>query len=180
MAASTGGPPAIRAILGALPADFSVPILVVQHIGPDFVEGFSRWLDGVVPPRVVLARHGELLQRGHVYVAPAGGCHLTVRDRRVRLDASEPVGGFRPSATTLFRSVAESHGTAALGVILTGMGRDGAEGLRVVRERGGRVIAQDRASSVVYSMPGEAVRAGLADEVLPLPEISGYLRRCAA
>lgn len=177
--ASTGGPAAVRELLGGLPSDFPVPILLVQHIGGDFSEGFARWLDTVVPARVSLARHGEPLTGGRVYVAP-DAAHLRVARGVARLDATAPIGGFIPSATALFASAGRAYGREALGVILTGMGKDGLVGLRELRQRGGRVLAQDEGSSVVYSMPGHAVDEGLADVVLSPPEIAHYLRKSVA
>lgn len=177
LAASTGGPAAVREILGALPADYPVPILLVQHIGADFVEGLARWLDATVPLEVGLARPREPLRGGRVYIAPSDG-HLTVvPGPKVAVTDDAPIGGFRPSATATYRSVAGAYGAGALGVILTGMGRDGVSGLHDLRRLGGFVLAQDEASSVVHSMPGHAIREGLADAVLPLDAIPGYLRR---
>lgn len=178
IAASTGGPAAVREILAGLPADFPVPLLLVQHIGADFVEGMAQWLDRTVPLDVGLAREGEELRGGRVYIAPPLG-HLAVGPgARVRVSEAPPIGGFRPSATATYRSVADAYENRALGVILTGMGRDGVAGLRTLRDRGGRVMAQDEPTSVVHSMPGTAVREGLAHSVLPLGEIPGYLLRC--
>jgi two-component system chemotaxis response regulator CheB len=180
IAASTGGPAAVREILAGLPADFPAPVLLVQHIGADFVEGMAEWLDRTVPLEVGLAHEGEELRGGRVYIAPPLG-HLTVGPGpRVRLSGAPPIGGFRPSATATYTSVAEAYGNEALGVILTGMGRDGVAGLRTLRSRGGRVLAQDEATSVVHSMPGNAIRQGLTHTVLPLGEIPGYLLRCVA
>lgn len=177
--ASTGGPAAVRELLSGLPSDFPAPILLVQHIGGDFAHGFARWLDSVVPPRVTIAEHGERLSGGRVYVAP-DAAHLTVLRGHVQLDAVAPIGGFLPSASATFASIGRAYGPESLGVILTGMGKDGLEGLRELRERGGRVLAQDEASSVVYSMPGHAVDEGLAEVVLSPGEIAGYLMKCVA
>ena len=180
MVASTGGPLAYREILGALPADFPVPILLVQHIGPDFAEGLTRWLGTHAALQVDLARDGERLEGGRVYVAPRDA-HLTVRaDRRVHLAETAPLEGFRPSGTALFRSVADVYGRASLAVILTGMGRDGVDGLRAIRAREGRAIAQEERTCIVPSMPREAIRAGLTDGALPLDRIGSYLRACVA
>ncbi len=175
IAASTGGPAALQRLLSALPSEFSAPILVVQHIAPGFAEGLSAWLDGVCPLRVKVAREGEPLALRTVYFAPEDR-HLGVSDRRrVTTPATEPVGGFRPSATVLFESAARAFGGSTLAVILTGMGDDGVRGLRAVRRAGGRILAQDEATSVVFGMPGAAVEAGLADAVLPLDAIPARL-----
>jgi two-component system chemotaxis response regulator CheB len=168
IASSTGGPAALRTILSELPVGFPVPVLVVQHISRDFAAVLVQWIAGLLRVRVRLADHGEPLLPGTVYFAP-DDAHLGVhRDGTVRLSADDLVGGFRPSATYLFESAAREYGRGVLAVVLTGMGSDGVSGLHAVREAGGRVLAQDEASSVVFGMPGEAARAGLVDEVLPV------------
>ena len=179
MAASTGGPRAVRTILESLGEDFPAPILLVQHIGEDFAEGFARWLDATVPMDVRLAREGDPLRAGAVYLAPPRG-HLTVQKGAIRVCDRAPIHGFRPSASATYASVARAYGERALGLILTGMGRDGVEGLRELHRRGGLVVAQDASTSVVDSMPASARRAGIVHEVLPLPDISAYLRSCVA
>ena len=179
MAASTGGPRAVRTILESLGEDFPAPILLVQHIGEDFAEGFARWLDATVPMDVRLAREGDRLRAGAVYLAPPRG-HLTVQKGAIRVCDRAPIHGFRPSASATYASVARAYGERALGLILTGMGRDGVEGLRELHRRGGLVVAQDASTSVVDSMPASARRAGIVHEVLPLPDISAYLRSCVA
>jgi two-component system chemotaxis response regulator CheB len=178
MAASTGGPPALQKLLAGLPRDFPVPILLVQHIGPQFTRGFATWLDSVVAPSVKLASAGETLRPATVYVAP-GHRHLAVTRSGLSLALSdEPaIDGFRPSASYLFESVACAFGSSAVGLILTGMGNDGVDGLRKLRAVGGLVLAQDEPSCVVYGMPGAAVDAGLADRVLPLDSMALALSR---
>lgn len=162
--ASTGGPPVLEAILGGLPADFPVPLLVVQHMAPGFIEGFARWLDRKLPIAVRLAGEGDRMTPG-VWFAP-DGAHLTVsQSKRFVLD-SEIEATHRPSIDVLLESLARSLGAEALGVVLTGMGKDGAEGAAAIRRAGGLAIAQDEASSVVYGMP-RAVAEGGADLVLP-------------
>ena len=173
-AASTGGPAALHALLSDLPAGFAVPLLVVQHIAPGFAEGFAAWLDSAGPLTVRLARGGETAAPGTVYIAPDDR-HLLLSEGRIALSPEPAAEGFRPSASRLFASVGESLGPAAAGVILTGMGRDGVEGLRALRRAGGVVIAQDEASCVVYGMPAAAVEAGAADLVLPLAGIARQL-----
>jgi two-component system chemotaxis response regulator CheB len=175
IAASTGGPAAIARVLRALPADYPVPILIVQHIAMGFGAGFVDWLATICPLAVRVARHGERPVGGTVYVAPDDSQFGLQADGTFQVDASPPVGGFRPSANVLFESAARAHGAAVVAVILTGMGSDGVNGLRAVRSARGFVIAQDEASSVVYGMPREAVAAGTVDLVLPLDEIASML-----
>jgi two-component system chemotaxis response regulator CheB len=174
IAASTGGPPALSQILSELPGDFRAPILVVQHISEGFAEGLARWLGASSRLRVKVAEDGEALSPGVVYLAPDRR-HLGVERDRVALSDGPPLDGFKPSGSWLFRSVARSFGPAALGLILTGMGRDGVEGLAALHAAGGTVVAQDKESSVIYGMNGEAVLAGLTDEVLPLDALAYLL-----
>lgn len=179
IAASTGGPAALQTVLAGISSQFSAPILVVQHISPGFVAGFAEWLDSTLPLRVEVARHGTQLAASTVYIAP-DDLHLGVdRSSRIILSGQEPIHGFRPSANFLFQTVAQAFGRSAVAVVLTGMGQDGVEGLRYVREHAGRIIAQDEASSVVFGMPGAAVAAGLADSVLSLGEIAPRLSALA-
>jgi two-component system chemotaxis response regulator CheB len=178
IAASTGGPAALQRIAGLLPAGFPAPVLVVQHIALGFAEGFARWLSTAGPLPVHVATEGAPLAPGLVLVAPDDR-HLGVTPdgARVALSSALPVGGFRPSGTPLFRSVAAAYGSGAVAVILSGMGRDGVEGLRAIRSAGGRILAQDAASSAVHGMPGAAVEAGLADASLPPDGIAERLAR---
>lgn len=180
IAASTGGPAALHRIFSELPADFPLPILVVQHIALGFAQGMAGWLDSVTPLTVKVAEEGELLKRGTVYIAPDDR-HLGVSaDGLVQVSNTAPVGGFRPSGTYLFRSVARAYGAGCVALILTGMGQDGLDGLRELRQAGGRVLAQDEATSVVFGMPGVAVAAGLPEAVLPLDSIASHLKEVAA
>jgi two-component system chemotaxis response regulator CheB len=174
IAASTGGPAALQTVLCGLHGGFPLPILVAQHMTPGFTVGLAAWLDSVCPLKVKVAQQGETLAGATVYVAP-DDLHLGVRSARVALSDELPDAGFRPSGTALFASAAREYAAATLAVILTGMGDDGVAGLRAVRRAGGRVIAQDQATSVVYGMPGAAVAAGLADAVLPLDAIAPQL-----
>ncbi len=172
MAASTGGPQAYAAVLSALPANFPAPIICVQHISLGFLDGLVRWLNDRCGIRVRVAKHGETVQPGNVYF-PEEDTHLEIEQGgRLRSVRSEPFHGFRPSATVMFESVAKSHGKRAAGVIMTGMGDDGARGLKALREAGGLTIAQDEATSVVYGMPGEAARLGAAQHILALGDIA--------
>jgi len=176
IAASTGGPAALHRIFSELSADFPLPILVVQHIALGFASGMASWLSTVTPLRVKVAEDGEALQPGTVYLAPDDQ-HLGVTLKfRAQLSNASPVGGFRPSGTYLFRSVGSVYGATCVALILTGMGQDGLDGLRELRQVGGRVLAQDEASSIVFGMPGVVVAAGLADAVLPLDGIATHLK----
>jgi two-component system chemotaxis response regulator CheB len=168
--ASLGGPRALAALLRALPGDFPAPIAVVQHIADGFTEGLAAWLDQECALRVAVARDGEVLEPGTVRMAPAGH-HLLVGPTRTRLSDDPAVEGFRPSVTSLFRSASEAHGPRACGVLLTGMGRDGADGLVALRRAGGHAIVQDEATSAIFGMPRAAIEAGAADRVLALEEI---------
>jgi two-component system chemotaxis response regulator CheB len=175
VAASTGGPEALQRLLSELPGDFAVPILVVQHISPGFATGLAAWLDGVCDLRVKVAEQGERLAPHTVYLA-SDDQHLTVvRPSHILLTTAAPVHGFRPSATPLFESAARLCGSGMTAVMLTGMGDDGVIGLRAVRQAGGRILAQDEKSCVVFGMPGVAVAEGLADLVLPPEAIAAQL-----
>jgi two-component system, chemotaxis family, protein-glutamate methylesterase/glutaminase len=178
IAASTGGPAALQRILTRLPAGFAAPVLVVQHIALGFSDGFARWLGAAGPLPVRVATDGAHLVAGTVYVAPDDR-HLAVSVDGTRAVVSDapPVGGFRPSGNPLFRSVAAAFGSGCVGVILSGMGRDGVEGLQVVREAGGRIVAQDQRSAAVHGMPGAAIQAGLADAILDPDAIADCLAR---
>lgn len=175
IATSTGGPAALQHLLGQLSGDFPAPILVVQHITPGFMPGLAAWLNTGCNLRVKLAEHGEPLAPRTVYLAPDDQ-HLGVSGLGTAvLSGTPPIGGFRPSGTFLFESVAKAFGPSAIALILTGMGEDGVPGLRAVRQGGGRILAQDQKSSVVFGMPGAAVAAGLADVVLSLDGIASRL-----
>jgi two-component system chemotaxis response regulator CheB len=175
--ASTGGPNAIVDVLRVLPDDYPLPILFVLHIGQPFGTPFADWLDGQSPLRVVHARDGDALPepgRPGVIMAPPDH-HLLVRQGRLRLTQGPERHSCRPSIDVLFESVAEEVGAGAVGCLLTGMGRDGAEGLLALRRAGGRTFAQDEATSVVFGMPREAIALGAAQTVVPLPELAPAL-----
>ena len=175
--ASTGGPKAIQSILHELPATFPVPIVVVQHISPDFVLPLVEWLRNSVALPVDVAADGAVARPGHVYIAP-GDRHLTVGRRgRLTLDQSPPIHACRPSIDPLFASVAEVYGPTAIGVLLTGMGVDGAQGLSHLHKRGGRTIVQDETSAVIFGMPRAAIEKNAAEVVLPLAKIGTTLIR---
>jgi two-component system, chemotaxis family, protein-glutamate methylesterase/glutaminase len=175
IAASTGGPAALRRILMDLPRTFPAPILVVQHIARDFTAGFSDWLGASCALRLKLAERGEMPLPGTVYVAP-DDAHLGVdAEGRVKLSHSPPISGFRPSATHLFDSTARTHGPRLVAVVLTGMGSDGADGLVTARDAGAYIMAQDETTSVVYGMAQEAVRRGVVNAIVPLGQIADRL-----
>ncbi len=178
IASSTGGPAALAKILSGLPPDFDIPILVVQHIAEGFVDALVRWLQSQCALQVKVAERGEEVVPGKVLVAPTGK-HLMVSLGRVRLDDALPVRGFKPSGTVLFTAMAREYGANAAGLILTGMGTDGAAGLRLIRQRGGVTLAQGEASSVVFGMPREALESGAAEIAVELEEIVPVLRRLA-
>lgn len=173
--ASTGGPVALRTILKSLPPDFPVPILVVQHIAKGFTTGLRDWLADGVDLEVEVATMARRVHPGHVYLAPDDR-HLTLLEPDLlTLSAAPPVGRFRPSVSVLFESMARVAGADSVAVILTGMGDDGVSGAVDIRDAGGYVIGQDRASSVVYGMAKEAQRAGVVSEELDLERIGSRL-----
>ena len=179
VAASTGGPTALAALLRGLTGT-AAAILLVQHIHPAFVEGFVSWLARTTQTKAVIAKDGARATPGVIHVAP-GDCHLRL-GRDGLLDVGpEPETLHRPSADELFRSVARHGGRSAAGVLLTGMGEDGAGGLLAIRQAGGHTFAQDEASSAVYGMPRAAQRLGAAETILPLEElpqaVAAVLRR---
>jgi two-component system chemotaxis response regulator CheB len=178
--ASTGGPAALRTILSDMPADFPAPILVVQHIATGFVAGLASWLNEACALRVRLAQSGEHIQAGSVYLAP-DDCHMWVdRFGDIVLSDAARIDGHRPSITALFNALADTHGPAALGVLLTGMGADGAAGLQALRRAGMITIAQDEASCVVFGMPKEAIALDAAWQVVPLDRMAETIQALVA
>lgn len=177
---STGGPKALQEVLASLPAGFAFPVVVVQHMPPGFTKSLASRLDGLCELTVKEAQDGEKLNAGSVYIAP-GDYHLRVIRKpggsfAVALDKSQQVNGHRPSVDVMFESIYEAKPFGAVGVIMTGMGSDGVNGLRLIRKLPRTyIIAQDEATSTVFGMPGSAVKAGVVDVVLPLNEISSHL-----
>jgi two-component system chemotaxis response regulator CheB len=173
---STGGPAALVEVLQGLPSDFSIPILVVVHLGKPFAPAFAEWLDGQSPLRVLYARDGEPLPAGEgkVLMAPPEH-HLILRQGRLRLTQDSERHSCRPSVDVLFASLAQELGAGCVACLLTGMGKDGAEGLLSIRRAGGRTIAQDERTSVVFGMPREAILLGAAEQILPLEKIAPAL-----
>jgi two-component system chemotaxis response regulator CheB len=177
--ASTGGPQVIAEILARLPANLGVPLLVVQHIAPGFISGFTRWLDQQTRLTVKLAESGESVSAGTVYIAPDGSQMGITKAGRILLTRESAGYDFCPSASYVFESVAEAYNRSAMGILLTGMGRDGAQGLLRLREVRGVTIAQDEESSVVFGMPGAAISLGAAEHVLPPVQIAEMIRTLA-
>ncbi len=174
--ASTGGPAALVTIIQGLPSDFTIPIVIVQHISPDFVDSLRSWVARTTPLTVALAQPGEQPLPGSVYLAP-GGKHLRLAHRRFELDENPATAYHIPSGDVLLESVGQSYGKRAIGVVLTGIGDDGARGLRVMSDAGAFTIAQDEATSAVYGMPKAALARGAVRQVLPLPDIGPVLVR---
>lgn len=181
---STGGPDALAAVLPALPGDLPVPVVIVQHMPPLFTRLLAQRLDGSCKLKVSEAVEGEPVTPGRVLLAP-GGHHLTLRRQGtgvfVKLTDDPPENFCRPAVDVLFRSVAATYGDRVLAAVLTGMGRDGERGARVIRDGGGEIVAQDEATSIVWGMPGAVAGSGQADRVLPLarigPELAASLSR---
>lgn len=177
--ASTGGPPVLQTILTALPKTFPAPIVIVQHMAAGFTRGFMEWLAQTSALPLHLATHGEVMCPGHVYLAPDGTQMKVARNDRIMLTQDDAENGLRPSVSYLFRSVVEVYGCDAVAGLLSGMGRDGAEELRILKERGAVTFAQDKESSVVHGMPGEAIRLDAAMLVLPPEKIVAVLTSLA-
>jgi len=173
--ASTGGPQALREILSHLPNDFSVPVVCVQHIGDNFLPEMVTWLNETVALPVSIAKQGDIPKARNVYFASSEG-HLEFDENGCfYLSSTLPCDGHKPSVTVTFRAAAHRYGAGVLGVLLTGMGRDGADGMAKIAAKGGMTIAQDEASSIVYGMPKEAVALGVVQHILPLEKIAPTL-----
>ena len=165
--ASAGGPEGIQTILSGLPENFPLPILIVQHIDANFAEGYSNWLNSTSNLPVHIAVNNDIMMPGHVYLPP-GNKHIAVKSKGViSVSDAPPVKGLKPSVGVLFQSAADVYGSETLAILLSGMGRDGAAELKILRNLGAFTIAQDEQSCLVYGMPGEAVRMGAALKILP-------------
>jgi two-component system chemotaxis response regulator CheB len=175
--ASTGGPMALQIILSGLPANLPVPVLIVQHIAKGFVNGFKEWLSATSGIRLKIAEQGEIATAGIGYIAP-DNFHMGISaGSKINLNDHLPENGLKPSVSFLFRSVAQTFGPNAIGVLLTGMGKDGADELKAMKDKGALTVVQNEESSVVFGMPGEALRIGAADHALPPEKIAELLKK---
>jgi two-component system chemotaxis response regulator CheB len=178
IACSTGGPRALAAVVPQLQRTLSAAVLVVQHMPAGFTKSLAQRLDAVSPLKIDEAEDGEPVVHGRVYVAP-GGLHMKVRDDgagpTIMLESTPPMWGVRPAADLLFRSAATVFGASTVAVVMTGMGRDGAEGTRAIRAAGGRAVLQDRETATIFGMPHAALQHAGADRVAPLSEIGGAI-----
>ena len=183
IASSTGGPRALAEIIPHIPSDLGIAVLIVQHMPKDFTRSLAQRLDLTSPMPVAEAVDNEPVAANRVYLAP-GGVHMIVANSPtgpiLRLDTGAPIWGVRPAADPLFKSVASVFGKNSIGVILTGMGRDGAEGLKLLRAAGGVGVVQDESSSLIYGMPQAALAAGGADHIVALAEIAKTLVQIVA
>lgn len=169
--ASTGGPLVLQKILAALPKNIPVPLLIVQHISQGFTQGFTEWLKNTTNFPIHIASHDEFLLPGHCYVAP-DNFHMGIgKGSRIILSNHDLENGLRPSVSFLFRTAALNFGSRAVGILLSGMGRDGAEELKLMKEKGAITFAQDKESSVIHGMPGEAIKLNAATHVMSPDEI---------
>ena len=181
LAASTGGPPALERVFSGLPSDVNAAYMVVQHLPAGFTASFAKRLARISGFSVTEGSQGQRVEAGVGYLAPHG-THMLVHREGTRLPSmslldAPPIHGVRPSADPLFESAAAAFGSNAIGVVLTGMGQDGAAGMRAIRDAGGRTIVQDEESSVVWGMPGATVRQGAAQTVVPLDRVAAEIRR---
>jgi two-component system, chemotaxis family, protein-glutamate methylesterase/glutaminase len=180
MGASTGGPMALQIILSGLPSDLPVPVLIVQHIAKGFVNGFCEWLSATSGIKLKIAENGEKILAGVGYIAPDGFQMGIRKGDIIILSNQPPENGLIPSVSYLFRSVAQSLGPNAMGVLLTGMGKDGADELKTMKELGAYTLVQNAESSVVFGMPGEALRIGAADQALSPQKIAEIIARAGS
>ena len=176
MGASTGGPKVLFQIVKSLPPALDIPIFIVQHMPKGFTASFAHRLDGECPLQVVEAKEGMKIRGGTVYVAP-GDYHMLIQDGEIKLTQTEKVHGVRPCVDYTLQSAALKYGGDLLGIIFTGMGKDGTAGFRDLKRAGAYTLAQDEESSVVYGMPGQAIKMGVVDEVLTPEEISKEIQR---
>lgn len=179
IASSTGGPKTVRKVLAKLPKDFSTPIVIVQHISAGFTKGLVDWWNNECAIEIKEGKDGEKLCKGVVYVAPSFVHMIVTKEEKIKLEDTPPVGGHKPSGNVLLSSVAKVYGQSAIGIILTGMGDDGAMGIKAIKEAGGFTIAEDEESCAIFGMPKVAIEMGLIDKVLPLDAISDEIIRRA-
>lgn len=175
--ASTGGPVALTEVVQKFPAQFPLPVVIIQHMPENFTKALAERLNRLCAVRVVEAKDGDVLQNGVVYIAPGGHQLMFSNRRTIRILAGDERVNYKPSVDVAFASAANQFGAAVLGVVLTGMGADGREGARLLKQRGAFIWGQDRESCVIYGMPKAIADAGLADEVVPLAEIGNRLVR---
>jgi len=180
--ASSGGPPALEHVVRNFPANFAYPIFIVQHLPVGFSTSFAKRLDSASKLKVKEAEHGEVIKGGVIYLAPAG-FHMTVDKPKsevveiIRLDKQPRINGVRPSVDRMMKSVADVYGKGSVGVILTGMGNDGSEGMKKIKESNGKTIVQDEMSSVVFGMPASTIKLDCVDKVSPLKKIAGDIMK---
>ncbi|MBI5325474.1 MAG: chemotaxis-specific protein-glutamate methyltransferase CheB [Ignavibacteriae bacterium] len=172
---STGGPATLQTMLSKLPKDFSIPIIIVQHIASGFLTGLIDWLSNCTMLNYRIPTHNEIIQNGYVYFAPDDFNIGITNKNRIVLSKDEIESGLRPSVSYLFRSAAQNIGEHAIGIIMTGMGKDGAAELKLIRDKGGLTIAQDKESSIVFGMPNEAISLNAAQYILPPERIASLL-----
>ena len=172
IAASTGGPSALAKVLRGLPAESAMSVVIVQHVAEGFTAGLAEWLDRESGMSVREAQDGDGILAGYVSIAPTGHHMLAVDGGRIALNETPPVAGYRPSADILFASVAEIYGHDSIGVVLTGMGSDGAKGIAAIKNAGGKTIAQDKQNCVIFGMPEAAIQTGAVDKIVPLDSIA--------
>jgi two-component system, chemotaxis family, protein-glutamate methylesterase/glutaminase len=177
IACSTGGPQALVRLLRTLPAGFPAPIVIAQHISHGFIDGMAQWLGSLCAMPVSVGQEGEQLRPGHIYLSPSERNLCVTPRHRFQLQSSPETFLYHPSCDVLLQSVAEVYGSDAIGIILTGMGRDGVNGIRAIYQAGGSTFAQDEASSVIYGMNQEAVKAGVIQHELPLDSLPDRLLR---
>ena len=177
IACSTGGPQALVRVLRPLPSGFPAPIVIAQHISHGFINGMAQWLGSLCAMPVSVGQEGEQLRPGHIYLSPSEQNLCVTPHHRFQLQLSPQNALYHPSCDVLLQSVANVYGSDAIGLILTGMGRDGVNGMRAIYQAGGITFAQDEASSVIYGMNQEAVKAGVIQDELPLDSLPGRLMR---